>query len=99
MLCTITRGGRGLKSQRPQAMERDGQRDDERDRTAPAVHRRDHGGRLARPGRRPHIHDAVSDLDDQQNASTMVLSQVLNCSMPEKPSVKIGRPAGVCSLP
>src|SRR4029079_2239458 len=48
------------------------------------------------PGSRPHIHSAVASCTRTRTA-TAVVSQAFIWSMPLKPSVKIGRPAGECS--
>ena len=86
---------RGCSSTNPSAQMQwnaTGSGEDERDRAAPAVDRRrpTRGAAPAR-GSRPHIHSAVSELDDQQDEPRRCVSQAFICSMPEKPRVNSGR--------
>ena len=53
------------------------------------------GARCETPGSRPHIHSAVVSWTSSRTAAA-VLSQAFICSIPEKPNVANGRPAGSC---
>src|SRR6266516_1880331 len=54
-------------------------------------------GAAPAPGRRPHIHSAVTSCTISR-ATAAVPSQTFICSIPENPRVNNGRPAGVCTL-
>src|SRR6266704_6554545 len=54
-------------------------------------------GAAPAPGRRPHIHSAVTSCTISK-ATAAVPSQTFICSIPENPRVNSGRPAGVWTL-
>ena len=55
-----------------------------------------HAGARPAPGSRPHIHSAVSSWTTRSAAAAQV-SHAFICSIPEKPKVANGRPAGWCT--